>query len=220
MIAITIDPVLKAQAPALVLGCISATVTISPHDEVLWREIDNTVDELAESLAVEDIVDLPEIAAQRDVYKAIGKNPSRYRGSSEALLRRIAQDKGLYQVNTLVDINNLLSLESRHPVGSYDLAQVQAPLMLTIGQPGANYQGIGKGEVNIENLPVLADSQGLFGSPTSDSQRALIGLETQQVLMVFYAFSGVAGLELNLLRAENLLWCHLGAEAAETWISS
>jgi len=55
----------------------------------------------------------------------IGKDPSPYRPSQEALLRGVLQGKGLFKINTVVDANNLISFRSQHSVGSYDLDQVK-----------------------------------------------------------------------------------------------
>ena len=216
MIEIAIDTALAHHAPQLTLGCICARVKITEHDDALWQAIHAYLKTLSDQLTVEDITALPTVAAQRTAYKACGKNPSRYRGSAEALLRRVAQDKGLYQVNTLVDINNLLSLETGHPVGSYDIGQLASPLLMRIGQAGELYSGIGKGDVNLENLPLLADSQGPFGSPTSDSQRAAIRMDTEHLLMVIYAFSGTAELEQAMKRATALLQHHAAAQDVKT----
>ncbi len=136
MIEVSIDPLLKSKAPDLVLGCVSATVVVTQHDERLWREFDARIQSLAAEVTVEQIASLPQIQAQRRTYKAVGKDPSRYRGSAEALLRRIIQGKGLSSVNTLVDINNLLSLETFHPLGSYDCGNLSPPICFSIGNAG------------------------------------------------------------------------------------
>jgi DNA/RNA-binding domain of Phe-tRNA-synthetase-like protein len=152
----------------------------------------------------------------RTAYKALGKDPSRYRGSAEALLRRVLSGKGLYQINTIVDINNLVSLESLNPVGSYDLERVSGANELRIGAPDETYKGIGKDEINIENLPVFADAQGPFGSPTSDSERAMVRLETRKILMVVFSFTGREGLERWMVRVGDLLGKYAGGQGIES----
>lgn len=202
--AISIDKQLKVAAPALALGVIRANVTITKHDPALWREIDETVKRVTREMKLETLGLVPEVRTLRETYKTIGKDPSRYRGSQEALFRRILQGKGLYQINTVVDINNLISLESKHSVGAYDLARLQPPLTFRIGLPGESYKGIGKETINIEELPVFADAQGPFGSPTSDSERAMILPTTKQVMLVIIAFSSPEGLRGYLQRAASL----------------
>ena len=189
---ISIHPALKALVPDLALGCISANVVAEKHNEALWQEIDQHLTHLIATIKPEQINTVPQIAAMRSAYKALGKDPSRYRGSAEALLRRVLSGKELYQINSVVDINNLVSLESLNPAGTYDLEKITPPIELRIGAAGESYKGIGKDLINIESLPVFADAAGPFGSPTSDSERAMVTLQTRKVLMVVFSFTGPA----------------------------
>jgi len=213
---ISIRPALKALVPNLVLGCISASVVVEKHNEALWQEIDQHLAHLIATIKPEQINTVQQIAAMRSAYKALGKDPSRYRGSAEALLRRVLSGKGLYQINGVVDINNLVSLESLGPAGAYDLEKITPLIELRIGAAGESYKGIGKDLINIESLPVFADAAGPFGSPTSDSERAMVTLETQKVLMVVFSFTGAHGLERWVSRASELLRRYCGAEEIET----
>lgn len=194
----------QASNGKLALGVLEAIVTVSRHDQALWREIDECVSRLANT-ALEDIAPLTPVRALRETYKALGTDPSRYRGSNEALLRRVAQGKGLYKVNTVVDINNLVSLESRRSVASYDRTKLGERIVFRRGGEGESYEGIGKGAINVNGLPVFADAEGPFGSSTSDSQRAMIALHTTQLLMVIIAFDGEPGLQEQLTRVARLL---------------
>jgi DNA/RNA-binding domain of Phe-tRNA-synthetase-like protein len=212
---ISIHPALKALAPDLVLGCISARVSVEKHNEELWREIDQHLTHLSSTIKPDQINSIPQLAAMRSAYKALGKDPSRYRGSAEALLRRVLSGKGLYQINSVVDINNLVSLESLNPAGTYDLEKIVPPIELRIGAAGESYKGIGKDLINIESLPVFADAAGPFGSPTSDSERAMVRLETRKVLMVVFSFTGPQGLEQWVSRASELFRRFCGAEEIE-----
>lgn len=216
LLEISIHPALKALAPALVLGCLAADVKVEKHNEALWREIDQHLVHLTATIKTEQINSTPQIAAMRQAYKALGKDPSRYRGSAEALLRRVLSGKGLYQINSVVDINNLVSLESLNPAGTYDLEKITPPIELRIGSAGESYKGIGKDLINIESLPVFADATGPFGSPTSDSERAMVRLENQKVLMVVFSFTGPEGLERWMQRASELLGRYCGGAGIET----
>jgi DNA/RNA-binding domain of Phe-tRNA-synthetase-like protein len=215
---ISIHPALKALIPSLALGCISTNVVAEKYNEALWREIDQHLTHLIATIKPEQINTVPQIAAMRQAYKALGKDPSRYRGSAEALLRRVLSGKGLYQINSVVDINNLVSLESLNPAGTYDLEKITAPIELRIGAAGESYKGIGKDLINIESLPVFADDEGPFGSPTSDSERAMVTLQTQKVLMVVFSFTGPQGLEQWVSRASELLRRYCGGEGIETFV--
>jgi DNA/RNA-binding domain of Phe-tRNA-synthetase-like protein len=215
MLDISINEKLKDTLPELVLGCVAGRVRVAKHSEELWQEIDSQLARLTSGMTAEAIASVPQIAAMRSAYKALGKDPSRYRGSAEALLRRVLSGKGLYQINNVVDINNLVSLESFQPLGSYDLDQISGPIELRIGASGETYKGIGKDVINIENLPVFVDVGGAFGSPTSDSERAMIRLETTHVLMVVFSFVGRNGLEKRMQRAAELLSRHAAAQTLD-----
>ena len=220
MSEISIQHALKTLLPNLALGCISADVSVDKRNETLWREIDLHLVHLTSTIKPEQINSIPPIAAMRAAYKALGKDPSRYRGSAEALLRRVLSGKGLYQINSVVDINNLVSLESLNPAGTYDREKITPPIELRIGAAGESYKGIGKDLINIENLPVFADANGSFGSPTSDSERAMVSLETQKVLMVVFSFTGFEGLHRWMERASDLLRHYAGAQNIETTLVS
>ncbi len=217
---ISIHPALKTLTPDLALGCVSASVVLEKHNEALWREIDQHLTQLSSTIKPEQINTVAEIGAMRSAYKALGKDPSRYRGSAEALLRRVLSGKGLYQINSVVDINNLVSLESLNPAGTYDLEKITPPMELRIGAAGESYKGIGKDLINIESLPVFADAAGPFGSPTSDSERAMVSMETRKILMVLFSFTGPEGLEHWMQRADELLGRYCGGEGIETFLVS
>jgi DNA/RNA-binding domain of Phe-tRNA-synthetase-like protein len=213
---ISIHHALKALVPNLALGCLSANVKVQKKNEPLWLEIDQHLTHLSSTIKSEKINTIPQIAAMRRAYKELGKDPSRYRGSAEALLRRVLSGKGLYQINSVVDINNLISLESMNPAGTYDLEKITGPIELRVGATGEGYKGIGKDLINIENLPVFADAAGAFGSPTSDSERAMVSLETKKILMVMFSFTGPEGLERWMQRACELLRQYSGGEGIKT----
>ena len=209
---LSLSPEIKSRIPSLELACVSAQVNVEKHHAGLWQEINKKIERLTATMKAEDIGTAARICAMRNAYKALGKDPSRYRGSAEALVRRVLSGKGLYQVNNVVDINNLVSLESLYPAGSYDMERLNGPIQLRIGLPGESYKGIGKDVINIENLPVFSDQDGPFGSPTSDSERAMIRPETSRVLMVLFSFLGQDGLEAAVARARDLLQNYAGAK--------
>jgi DNA/RNA-binding domain of Phe-tRNA-synthetase-like protein len=138
---------------------------------------------------VEDINKIPAIAATRAAYKACGKDPNRYRPSQEQLHRRIVRGLGLYNVNTLVDAGNQLSILTGCSVGCFDADKVQGDtLTLGIGRAEEPYEGIGRGPLNIEGLPVFRDSVGGIGTPTSDNERTKLELSTRRLLMTVHLF--------------------------------
>jgi len=135
----------------------------------------------------------------------LGKDPARYRGSAEALLRRIVAGKGFPQINAVVDVINLVSVESRLPVGLYDLAHVTGEVLFRTGRAGETYKGIGKYDLNLEGLPLFADAIGPHGSATSDSERTMVTPETKSVLAIIVSFAGPENLDRWTERMSTLL---------------
>ena len=215
MIDLTIEPEFKAKIPGVAVGWITAAVRNTQHNEALWREIGAVVARFR-GMTMEEARKFPPIKALRDAYRALGNDPTRYRGSNEALVRRITQGKELYRVNALVDVNNLISLETLHSAGTFDFDHVQPPIIFRIGQPGETYAGIGRGEIKIAGLPVFADQLGPFGSTTSDSERTMVRLETTRMLMVVISFLGSKGLDEAVQRAAGSLERYAGAKGLET----
>jgi DNA/RNA-binding domain of Phe-tRNA-synthetase-like protein len=202
---VTIDRQLKQTVPGVTLGIVRASVRVSPNNPGLWTAMTSRAEALAGNLTVSAVADVPQVKALRQAYRAVGKDPSRYRGSQESLLRRILKGQGLYQINTVVDINNLISLHSMHSVGSYDLGRLHGDVAFRVGRPGECYKGIGRDIINVSELPVFADDLGPFGSPTSDSERAMVRLDTVSLLMVITSFAGAADLADNINYASSLL---------------
>ncbi|MBL7966689.1 MAG: hypothetical protein JNK09_06780 [Prolixibacteraceae bacterium] len=190
MIDISISYELKAKCPNLQLSCISADVLVTGSSNSLLSEINEQIEKIARSLAVDEISKLPAIESSRKAYKACGKDPARYRLSAEALLRRVVSGKGLYQINNVVDQLNLVSISTGFSIGGYDAARIQGPVVFGIGMAGELYSGIGRGELNIENIPVFRDDVGAFGTPTSDSSRTEVTSDTKQFLMILIDFGG------------------------------
>ncbi|AWI05785.1 B3/B4 domain-containing protein [Clostridium drakei] len=205
MIDILICEEIKKICPEMTLGCIQAHVNVENSSDSLLKEINDYCEVLKKEIHIENLASSPRIMDGRTVYKKLGKAPSKYRLSSEALIRRILQGKGLYKVNNIVDINNLISLKSKFPVGSYNTKNLHSPISLVIGKEGDQYKGIGKENINIESLPVLTDSLGHFGSPTSDSERAMITNDAGEILMCIFSFSGKDNIKEYLECGKQLL---------------
>lgn len=201
---ITIGQEIKEKCPKLRLGCIQCTVQISPQSKELAEFIALESQRIQQELKVEGISKIATIQASRKAYKALGKDPSRYRLSAEALLRRVIKGKGFYQINNLVDTLNLVSIQTGYSIGGYDLDKIEGDICLGIGAADEPYQAIGRGELNIANLPVFRDQQGAFGSPTSDSMRTMVSNQTKRFLMFFFDFDAQPDFEAQLKAAVAL----------------
>lgn len=201
--------------PDLRLSCIECNVVLEERNEELWEEIILKINSLHEELKVEDISRLPAIATSRKAYKACGKDPARYRLSAEALLRRVVNRNELYHVNNVVDALNLVSISTGFSIGGYDVSKIKGTAVFGIGEKDEPYEGIGRGELNIENMPVFRDDSGAFGTPTSDSVRTCVNAGTQRFLMIIIDYGSKADLDFATNLAGQLLKKYAKAENFE-----
>ena len=212
---VKIDPELSKLVPALKLSCIECAVVVEEKTPALWDKIQQKIDELNQNLKIEDISQMPAISASRKAYKACGKDPARYRLSAEALLRRVVNRGELYQVNNVVDCLNLVSINTGFSIGGYDVAKIQGDAMFGIGAKEEPYVGIGRGELNIEFMPVFRDEEGAFGTPTSDSVRTSVTESTNRFLMIIIDYGDSEMLEGATKFAVELLREYAGASDFE-----
>lgn len=211
---ITINDDLKNRCPEIRLGIISYSADAGEKCDDLWLFMQqNTLKTVRARLAAAPVSEYGNIAEARAAYRAFGQDPTRYRISSEALLRRVSQGKPLYQINSVVDTCNMISLESGFSVGSYDESRITGDVELRLGRRDESYEGIGRGTVSIERLPVLADAASPFGGTTCDSLRAMITPGGKRIATVIYSFSGNNDLEIYLLKA--LVWLEKYAQARD-----
>ncbi len=182
---------IEQVCPNFVGACVEAEVVNTTYSEGLWKEIHVLEEQFRKELTTESLKQLSGIAATRRVYKACGKDPSRYRPASEALIRRMLQGKELYQIDTLVDLINLASIKYGYSIGGFDADKfVGDTLTLGIGKAGEPYEGIGRGMINIEGLPVYRDALGGVGTPTSDHERTKITINTRHLLVLINGYDG------------------------------
>jgi DNA/RNA-binding domain of Phe-tRNA-synthetase-like protein len=209
---IKIDAKLKAKCPRTALAGVTARVQPGPSPVTLLGEMNQRELEIQELPFPRGVLESPQVETVRKAYKALGKDPARYRGSAEALLRRIVAGKGFPQINVVVDVINLVSVESRLPIGLYDLGHVTGEIVFRAGRAGETYKGIGKYDLNLEGLPLFADNAGPHGSATSDSERTMVTAATKEVLAVIISFGGAEGLERWAQRVSALLTEHAAAQ--------
>lgn len=185
MTEVRIDP---GVAEHLRLAVVEAEgVRVVAHDPGLWSEVATVASRLREAHAGRAPAEIDGLHPARELYRRIGVDPTKLRPSSEALLRRVLRGEALPQINSLVDINNLCSLEFLLPIGLHDADRLAGGVVLRRGAPGEGYDAIGKGWYSVEGRLTAADEQGPCGSPTSDSQRTMITLGTGRCLMLIYA---------------------------------
>ena len=203
---------IETVCPEFVGACVEAQVVNSPYCEELWKEIESLGEKFRNELTTESLKEMTSIAATRRVYKLCGKDPSRYRPASEALIRRVLQGKTLYQRDTLVDLVNLASIAYGYSIGGFDADKFEGDtLTLGIGREGEPYEGIGRGIINIHGLPVYRDAKGGVGTPTSDNERTKMTLDTHHLVVLINGYDGDEGrVKENAEYIQELLrkYCH------------
>jgi len=202
---VTIDEELKKKCPGTTLGCVTAGVEAGESPAGLLEQLQALMAEILKLPEPRAVLESAQVQATRRAYKALGKDPARYRGSAEALLRRVIAGKGLPQINVVVDVINLVSVESRLPVGLYDVAHVSGDVEFRAGRAGETYKGIGKYDLNLQGLPLFADEVGPHGSATSDSERTMVTSATKRVLAIIVSFGGPENLVRWTQRMSKLL---------------
>ena len=189
MIEISIHPSLSQVCPALQVGVIEACVANSDTTEMLWNEVQEEARRIASLYTTETLSQRAAIAATRRAYRALGKDPARCRVSSEALCRRAIRGAGLYRINTLVDLLNIVSMRSGYSIGGFDADCINGGLTLGVGTADDIFNGIGRGPLNIAGLPLYRDNTGGVGTPTSDEERTKLTLSTTRLLVCINAYA-------------------------------
>jgi DNA/RNA-binding domain of Phe-tRNA-synthetase-like protein len=188
---IIVSKEIENVCPNFVGACVEAQVKNSPYCAELWQEINALGEHYRQVLSTETLKAISGIEATRRVYRACGKDPSRYRPAAEALIRRQLKGKDLYQIDTLVDLVNLASIRYGYSIGGFDADKFEGDtLTLGVGREGEPYEGIGRGMINIAGLPVYRDALGGVGTPTSDNERTKIGLSTTHLVVLINGYDG------------------------------
>ncbi len=187
----SISEEIRLACPQFVGAAVSIEFQNSAYSAPLWQEIERFLSDYRSRYTTDSIKEMPAIEATRQAYKRCGKDPSRYRPSGEALVRRTLQGKALYRVSTAVDLVNLASIAYGYSIGGFDADKIQGhTLTLGIGRQGEPYEGIGRGPLNIAGLPVWRDEQGGIGTPTSDHERTKMDLSTTHLLAIVNGYDG------------------------------
>lgn len=216
---IKIDDQLYSVYPDIRLGLLQFQADVKESDKNFWECMNHTVlSQVQKTIEGKQWNEIPGVKGSRAAYKAFGRNPGRYRVSSEALLRRVRRGNALYTINSVVDVNNLLSIESGLSVGSYDLDQIHGTITFRKAEKGEGYTGIGKDFLDMENMLVLADEEGIFGSSMSDSTRAMVKEQTKNVLLVLYCFEKDIDLLALLEKAQVYFQRFADAKDFVSWV--
>ncbi len=200
---ILIDKNIKEKTKDFYIGVMSCDIEIY-EDDNLTKIVNNYEEKINETISIEDVIKLDKIKDARDAYKAYGKDPSRYRLATESLYRRLSKGNKLYRINNVVDIGNILSLTFRKSVAVLDYNKIIGDINIRLGTSSDEYYGIGRGKINIENIPLYEDDISPFGSTTSDTERTMITKTTSKILLFIVSFSGYSDLNSELEYAQEL----------------
>ena len=200
------------------LGWLESLITCQSSGRKLRLLIDEEGLNIQRKYRLEEVNKIRTIAETREAYKKLGNDPNRYRPSADSLMRRIVKGMGIYSINNVVDMLNLISIQSGFSIGGYDSSAISGNIELGIGKSGEPYNGIGRGDLNITNLPILRDDISAFGTPTSDSERTMIKDATHNILFVFFDFGCNSSLDEYLTKSTELLSVHCSAQKSRIGI--
>jgi DNA/RNA-binding domain of Phe-tRNA-synthetase-like protein len=196
---IYIDDSLKENFSDLSLGVIRYQIADIEETHWLNAKLKELCMKIENSYSINEINQIPSVRDLKGIYRKVGIDPNRYRISSDALLRRVIQGKGLYKVNQIIDFNNYISLMNKIPVGSYDLDSLSGPVVFRLGKQDEIFESIAKRELRLEKMPLFSDLEGPFGTMTSDSLRTKITNQTKKVMLVMISPTS----DRLILRVEN-----------------
>jgi len=195
-LSLTLDDALRGVLALGLLEAEGAVLGTLPPE--FAAELDQITARLTARGSGKSTTDIPGVAEARALFHQLDLDPTKTRPSSEALLRRVLQGKGLPQVNAAVDVCNLCSLEDQIPLGLYDRDQVHGSVKARVGREGEGYPGIRKQRVNLSGRLLLADEDGPFGAPTSDSLRTAVNTKSRNLLVVLFCPTERAGSDLTV----------------------
>lgn len=218
MLTIKVSEDIRTHCPQFAGVAIIATVQNTKYNKILWDEISLCTEEYRATYQIEDVKKIPAIESTRNAYKRLGKDPNRYRPSSEALGRRILRDLSLYQIDTLVDLINLVSIRTGYSIGGFDLDKIEGNILtLGVGKTDEPYEAIGRGMLNIEGLPVYRDRLGGIGTPTSDNERTKLDLNTTHFLAIINGYNGNDKLSDAVVYMQSLLRRFTNSDGGEVF---
>jgi DNA/RNA-binding domain of Phe-tRNA-synthetase-like protein len=167
-----------------------ALVASGRADDALAARRDRFATTLRSRIGLDTLASDPTVVAVRRLFKAAGTDPSRYRPSSESLLRRLLKGEPLPAIHPLVDLNNQLSIELAVPACVMRQGAFRFPVQLRAGRPGEVLDAM-RGPLDLAGKPLLEDAEGPFGTPITDSHRVKVLTTTVHGWLVAYLPRGV-----------------------------
>jgi len=167
-------------------------IRVQESPEEVKSMLNSLAEEFARRYKDQPLGEISTVKQIRSIFHRAGLDPTRYRPSSESLLRRAVKAKGLYFINSVVDLVNYFSLKMLWPMGLFDADKLKPPITWRVGQEGETYTGIGRDQLNLAHFPLLVDQEGPFGSPISDSMRTRVTEDSTRILWITFAPPGAS----------------------------
>lgn len=184
---LSIDKDFKIKYPSVTIGlAIIKGVNIKKSDTKLEQEVDQFLSTL-QGLTTETINSYPAVLSYRRIYKETGIDWHSRRPSPEALLRRVATGKSLYNVNTCVDAYNLIVMKHSVSCGAFDYDKFKFPTVLRFAKKGEKILLLGDSEPTEykEGEVAYFDKVGGYNIDFNyrDAQRTKVTEQTKNILL-------------------------------------
>ena len=217
---LNINPAVIEILPTFKLGLNHYTkITVSESPQMLKGRLQLFQEFLFFDLEEKPVTDFPGIKEWREVWKKFGANPTRHRHSTEALMRRITKQNYLNPVHSAVDLNNFFSLQYEIPVGIYDADKINGNVTLSVGNKDSGYDGLNGRFNSLDNILILSDNEGAFGSPYVDSARTAVTEETTNALHVFFLRPSMDSIEaLELTTATGKMFTEINGGDVQSFV--
>lgn len=205
---ITLNPAIASQIDEFKIGLIHYNKIVTQQSpQMIKGRMQLFQENLYFELAEQPITERPSIAEWRNIWRAFGADPNRYRHSAESLMRRVGKQNYITPYHSAVDLNNFFSLRYEIPIGIYDVSKLEGDIEITIGDAETGYEGLNSRYNSLHNILHSRDAHGAFGSPFVDSKRSAVTESTTDALQIFYLRPSLSTEEsMALLKASGQMF--------------
>ncbi len=142
------DAEILTRYPTVVGGVILARcMTNGPAPEELQAAFLDEQQATLQHVGDTPLSQITSLAAWRVVFRSFGVEPTQYRSSAEALLRRLTKKGDIPCINLLVDLGNLVSIRYALPVAVFDTRTLQGAVTVHFADGSERYTTLGQDKV-------------------------------------------------------------------------
>ncbi|MBM6616995.1 B3/B4 domain-containing protein [Bacillus suaedaesalsae] len=220
---VTIDPSVLSKVPDFKIGVIIyEDITVSSSPQMIKGRFQLYQESISFDLEERPLSDYKGVKEWRSVFKKLGMDPSKYRPSHEALVRRIAKKDFLVTIHSAADINNFFSLQYGIPIGIYDKEKINGDIVIKLGQENEQYEGLNNRNIDANQKLISLDNSGPFGSPFVDSRRTAVTEQTTSAIQIAYLQPSMTSKEemIALLQAMSKMFTQVNGGTASHKIVS